>query len=97
MLSTVDCCVIARDRDVLRVDFSREPDPPAPCFPGANGLRLSHAERDEAEAPAVITIRGAGTHFQGATNVRRSVCMGSFRKFRRRLKLRAQSPNSVRG
>jgi hypothetical protein len=90
MLSTVDCCVIARDRDVLRVDFSREPDPPAPCFPGANGLRLSHAERDD-------TIRGAGTHFQGATNVRRSVCMGSFRKFRRRLKLRAQSPNSVRG
>lgn len=75
MLSTVDCYVIARDRNVLRVDFSREPDPPAPCFPGANGLRLSHAERDEAEAPAAIALRGAETRFQGATKVRRSVCV----------------------
>jgi hypothetical protein len=56
MLRTVDCYVIARDRNVLRVDFSREPDPPAPCFPGANGLRLSHAECDEAEAPAAIAM-----------------------------------------
>lgn len=37
--------VIARDDNVVRVDFSREPDPPAPKFPGANGLR-EFRERD---------------------------------------------------
>jgi co-chaperonin GroES (HSP10) len=91
MLSTVDYYVIARDRNVLRVDFSRPPDPPAPCFPGANGLRLSHAERDEADAPAAIAIRGAGTRFQSATNVRRSACMAVSENSARRLELRAQS------
>ena len=31
--------VIGRDRNVLLVDFSRQPEPPAPRFPGAVGLR----------------------------------------------------------
>ena len=31
--------VIARESNVLRVDFNREPDPPAPRFPGAGALR----------------------------------------------------------
>lgn len=31
--------VIRRENNVLEVDFSREPDPPAPRFPGARGLR----------------------------------------------------------
>jgi hypothetical protein len=31
--------VIAREDNVVRVDFSREPDPPAPRFPGAAALR----------------------------------------------------------
>ena len=31
--------VIARERNVVRVDFRREPDPPAPKFPGASALR----------------------------------------------------------
>jgi hypothetical protein len=31
--------VIRRESNVLEVDFSREPDPPAPRFPGASGLR----------------------------------------------------------
>jgi hypothetical protein len=31
--------VIGRDNNVVRVDFGRDPDPPAPTFPGANGLR----------------------------------------------------------
>jgi hypothetical protein len=31
--------VIGRENNVLRVDFSRDPDPPAPRFPGASGLR----------------------------------------------------------
>jgi hypothetical protein len=57
MLSVVDRHVIARESNVLRVDFRRDPDPPAPCFPGANGLRLSDTERDGAEAPRAITIR----------------------------------------
>ena len=35
----LDRYVIARDRNVVRVDFRREPDPPAPKFPGAGALR----------------------------------------------------------
>jgi hypothetical protein len=31
--------VIARENNVVRVDFTRKPDPPAPRFPGAVGLR----------------------------------------------------------
>jgi hypothetical protein len=31
--------VIARESNVVRVDFARRPDPPAPRFPGASGLR----------------------------------------------------------
>ena len=31
--------VLHRDNNVLQVDFSREPNPPAPRFPGASGLR----------------------------------------------------------
>ena len=64
MSNPIDCYVIARDTNVLRVDFSREPDPPAPYFPGANGLRLRRAEPDEAVAPTAIAIRGTGTRFQ---------------------------------
>lgn len=31
--------VIDRENNVVRVDFSRDPDPPAPGFPGAGALR----------------------------------------------------------
>lgn len=31
--------VIGRENNVVRVDFGRDPDPPAPKFPGATGLR----------------------------------------------------------
>ena len=31
--------VTRRENNVLEVDFSREPDPPAPRFPGASALR----------------------------------------------------------
>jgi len=31
--------IIAREDNVIRVDFRREPDPPAPRFPGAGALR----------------------------------------------------------
>ena len=49
MLSVVDRHVIARESNVVRVDFSRDPDPPAPRFPGANGLRVSDTGRDRAD------------------------------------------------
>jgi hypothetical protein len=39
MVRRNDRYVIRRDNNVLEVDFSREPDPPAPRFPGASGLR----------------------------------------------------------
>jgi hypothetical protein len=38
----VDRHVIAREGNVLRVDFRRDPDPPAPRFPGAGALRSEH-------------------------------------------------------
>lgn len=32
--------IVARDRNVVRVNFGRrDPDPPAPTFPGAGALR----------------------------------------------------------
>ena len=31
--------IIAKNGNVLVVDFTRRPDPPAPRFPGANALR----------------------------------------------------------
>ena len=72
MPSTIDCYVIARESNVVRVDFSRDPDPPAPCFPGANGLRLSDIARDDADAPTAIAIGTAGhdrgSRLQGTTS-----------------------------
>lgn len=38
-----DRYVIAREDNVVRVDFRREPDPPAPQFPGAAALRNRNA------------------------------------------------------
>jgi hypothetical protein len=33
--------VLGREHNVVHVDFGREPDPPAPKFPGAAALRSS--------------------------------------------------------
>ena len=48
--------MIARESNIVRVDFSRKPDPPAPCFPGANGLRadVGVQERADTLAPAFV-------------------------------------------
>jgi hypothetical protein len=47
MSATTSGRVIGREHNVVRVDFRGEPDPPAPRFPGANGLRrIADAERD---------------------------------------------------
>ena len=39
MQRKVDRLVSGREDNVLWVDFSHDPDPPAPRFPGASGLR----------------------------------------------------------
>lgn len=52
--------VIARDRNVLRVDFHRDPDPPAPRFPGAGALRgLQPAEPVDAFREGIDQGRAA--------------------------------------
>lgn len=84
MLSVVERHVIARESNVVRVDFSREPDPPAPCCPGAGGLRLS--VRDGEEALRAIAI-GTPKHNEGTPRSE---------NFARRLKLHSPVPDSVR-
>ena len=49
--------VIARESNVVRVDFNREPDPPAPRFPGAGAMR-EHGR--EARDGIVARARAAG-------------------------------------
>ena len=39
MAGLVNGCIIARESNVVRVDFGRRPEPPAPRFPGAGALR----------------------------------------------------------
>ena len=38
--SICDRYVIARENNVVLVNFARRPDPPAPQFPGAGALRI---------------------------------------------------------
>jgi len=51
--------VIGRDSNVLRVDFGREPDPPAPKFPGAAGLRAVQGEGLETSVDDLFLMRPA--------------------------------------
>jgi hypothetical protein len=39
--------VIERDNNVVRVDFWRKPEPPAPKFPGAGALRELSIDQSE--------------------------------------------------
>jgi hypothetical protein len=50
-------CVVARHSNIVRVDFTREPDPPAPRFPGAAGVRKSQLETAGQSAVAVASMR----------------------------------------
>jgi hypothetical protein len=43
--------IVSRERNVVRVDFRREPDPPAPRFPGAAALRELPAAEGGEEQP----------------------------------------------
>jgi hypothetical protein len=45
--------VIARENNVVLVNFRRDPDPPAPRFPGAGALRLE-SEIDDPEQTSVM-------------------------------------------
>lgn len=49
-------CIVAREHNVVRVDFSREPDPPAPRFPGARGARAPAAAAGHTAAVARFSI-----------------------------------------
>jgi hypothetical protein len=42
--------IIARESNIVRVDFRRQPDPPAPKFPGAGALRQEIRQRVNAFA-----------------------------------------------
>ena len=57
-----------REDNVLWVDFSRDPDPPAPRFPGARGLREIGDERTSTTKSIsdVLPILAAAKRFPGA-------------------------------
>jgi hypothetical protein len=98
MLSAADRYVIARENNIVRVDFRREPDPPAPCFPGANGLRLTDTEHDGADAPTTTAVLGDTT---GGLRMRSKTSMPTWhvcwnQKVAGHLESRAEMTNSVR-
>ena len=49
--------VVSRENNVVRVDFSRDPDPPAPRFPGATGLREIDDESASETRPFYVADR----------------------------------------
>lgn len=51
--------VVGRKDNVVLVDFSREPEPPSPSFPGACGLREIGGETAEPVRPAADACREA--------------------------------------
>ena len=92
MMRVIDRHVIARENNVVRVDFSREPDPPAPCFPGANGLRFSDTECDGTAAPAIVFHEAAGHDLRARCSIRVPKSENPARHLERLTKL----PNWVR-
>jgi hypothetical protein len=64
--------VIGRENNVVRVDFSRDPDPPAPRFPGASGLREIGGESPSATKNiSAVALRAAASNF---SNIDPSQC-----------------------
>ena len=47
--------LVERDSNIVRVDFGREPDPPAPKFPGAGALHEAPPISDVAD-PALARL-----------------------------------------
>ena len=56
----VDRYVIVRDRNVVRVDFQRDPDPPA--FPGAGALRIKLSQLLNTVPTTLIKAGGASPY-----------------------------------
>jgi hypothetical protein len=79
MPSIVDRHVIARESNVVRVDFSRDSDPPAPRFPDANGLRVSDTGRDRADCAGARLDRRGVDRFQNITGLRKESSCSSVR------------------
>jgi hypothetical protein len=64
MRRKADRFVIGSEDNVVRVDFSRDPDPPAPRFPGASGLREIGDEISSAtDNISVGALRAPLSHF----------------------------------
>jgi hypothetical protein len=60
MIATmIDRYVIGRERNVVRVDFSRKPEPPGPTFPGAGALRSCAGLFQPVNAAAGVRIEAA--------------------------------------
>ena len=58
--------VIGRENNVVRVDFSRDPDPPAPRFPGASGLREIGDESTSATMNiSAVALSAAASKYMG--------------------------------
>jgi hypothetical protein len=55
-MGLTDCYVIAREHNVIRVDFRRRPEPPAPRFPGAGALRTGDACHDSPDAELSVRL-----------------------------------------
>jgi hypothetical protein len=70
MPSTINGRIVGRDANVVLVDFSRQPDPPIPRFPGANGLRERNCEKLRNE---LFTARRTERALYAASGARRSV------------------------
>jgi hypothetical protein len=51
MYGTTTSYVVYRESNIVRVDFGREPDPPAPKFPGAGALH--EAPMSDSAEPAL--------------------------------------------
>jgi hypothetical protein len=52
--------VIGRESNVVRVDFRRKPDPPAPLFPGAGALRMAPANDDISRHKDAVAAGASG-------------------------------------
>jgi hypothetical protein len=63
--------VIGREPNVVRVDFRRDPDPPAPRFPGASGLREIGGESPSATNISAVAWIAAASNF---SNIDPSQC-----------------------
>jgi len=80
MIRSSNRYVVRRENNVLQVDFSREPDPPAPRFPGASALRRFGQEDSESSWP-FDAERVSPRNASHAAGTRKSVPLPSCPRF----------------